>query len=267
MKKIYLPFLAITFFTNISIAQDEDSGNPQKRGEKMPAIIDGKATPVSNIYPQISDEILEEKRAKLGELERLAVSSWSAPSAEDLAPYRFQDTSRLQQMLKDKDWVHSWSPIMITIATVANKKDTLWLIDYIRDSNVPTGYERVANEVRLSAIGSLSRTTIDQDIPEVIDFLKKLTDKNYVKSLNFSHRATVTNVRQRAFLALGLIGSDESIAILEKVKQQTEASLQKSEIQPFSTTNAPDSQKSDLADDLSLLKNYLKEAHKRRAEL
>lgn len=166
---------------------------------------------------------LEQRREAMGDLERLADRpGWHhAPTWEEIMPYRFGDVSKLRAMLIDPDFCEHWSVIVATIAKVADRKAAISLIDFIKRPDFPPGfqYEHSSQKARVDAVGALSFVEYEQNLPEVLEFLEQLSDDGYVKSLGFpSHE--IPAVRNLAAVSLSVIASDQSIAILEKLKDR-----------------------------------------------
>lgn len=218
MKRI----IAIGVASIISIVAHAEEGSEHKY---PPIIKMGDSQERSQARTEERDRLksdLEAKRAHLGELERIAVPFGGniRASREDLLPYRFSDASKLQSMLRDPEWSDYWVKIAAAISVVADKEAALDLIDFIENSDAPEGHEDDWNDARASAIAALGYTLIDQDLPEVLAFLEKMDDDSYAESLNIgsSRRPQV-----KAYAALHLAATDDSVALLEKLLNRKKA--------------------------------------------
>lgn len=213
---------------------------------------------------------LDLKRESMTELERIAVKdgAFDAPKKEEIMPYRFEDVTRLQSMLSDPQWSSSWRRIATTIGMAADKKAALGLVEFIKNGPLPEGYEARASAIRLGAITALAHTIVDQDIPEVLEFLQRLTDSEYAQSLNLGHAVPADSVRYNAYLALAAAATDESLAILEGLLNGAQAKKARMSVQGISVGGAESSKPNETAArDIRMLEQYLEFGKRRRAGL
>lgn len=173
---------------------------------------------------------LASKRDNLPPLERMAVyDEMGVVEWEELAPYRFADTTSLFEMLRDPYWANFWGSIAITIARVADEESALKLIDFIKDPELPREHINKAKNARQMAIRSLPLILKDQEVPEVTAFIERLTDANYAQSLGSIH---AKSARSNSLYALAAIGDTKSVNILESLYQEAQARRQSLELQP-----------------------------------
>lgn len=210
-----------------------------------------------------------DKRQGMTEIERFAVREvYGPPRREEVLPYRFDSVTRLMSMLSDPLWSSNWGNIIITVAMAADKKAALELIEFIKNEPLPAGFEARASYARLRGIAALGYATVDQDIPEVLEFLQRLTDSEYVASLNAGPRVSADVVRRHAYMSLAAAATDESMAILEKLLSGAQSKTVKISAQTHSAglthTSKPDKV---LEKDIQLLEMYMDFAKKRQAGL
>lgn len=197
-------------------------------------------SPHESIKRQRLAEEWQTKIETLSGLERIAVDNAGLPRLQNILPYRFNNASQLQSMLRDPQWATDWSKIATTIAVIADKKTALDLITFIKDSNAPAGYEWDWRRARLRAVRMLGNTLIDQDIPEVLVFLEALTDPEYIKTLNFGNTSVNRTVRYNAYYTLSIAQDKRAVAILEKRKTLLSAKNKEVEFQILSTDTPRD---------------------------
>lgn len=208
---------------------------------------------------------LEIRRASLGPLERLAIQSdFNPPEREAILSYRFTSTEKLQSMLRDPQWSEHWAAIAVTIAMVADKKSANDLMEFIGNGNAPAGAENEFNRARYVAVGALRHVLVDQNIPEVVTFLEQLADQGSAQSLDVSRGISAADVRTTALFALSSVGSDASIAALERIRDRAKQRVDRQQITPASVGSGTGI---GPGDELARVEKYLEDARRRQAGL
>lgn len=212
---------------------------------------------------------LEQKRDNLNEFERLALPlDFSSPDREEILPYRFNDTSKLRTMLRDPKWASYWESIALAVGMAADEKAALDLMAYVKTPAPATVHKRYEDRGRLRAIVALGYTLVDQDVPEVLQFLEQLTDSSYAQSLKFSEKRSARTARINAYHALSVAATDEAIGILETRKDEFDKSKQNGLVQSLATGEHPPSNvEKAMNGEFTLIDHYLDYARKKRAGL
>lgn len=262
MKKIIA--LCVASALSIAAHADEVSGT-----KELPIIEMNDYGESSQAKKERRDKMkveLSEKRAHLGELERLAVpfGAYVSASREDLLPYRFSDASKLQSMLRDPEWSYYWVKIAAAISIIADKKAALDLIEFIKSTDAPEGYEREWDEARASAIAALGYTLIDQDLPEVLEFLEKLDGNRFAESLKIDDSRSP---QTQAYGALSIAATDDSVALLESLLDRKEAAIASQTVQPLSVGGQQNKDRKRDDHRIDMIKKSLNDAKRKRARI
>lgn len=210
-------------------------------------------------------EGLKAKLEELGELERLAIpiGAWRGATREQLLPYRFSDVTKLQSMLRDPEWKNQWHHIAAAIAIVADKKAALELVEFVKSPAASSDHRKEWNKARSTAVAALGYTLINQDIPEVLEFIERLADDKYAESLKLGNSQ---KAQLGAYATLYLAATDDSIALLENILDRKIAEKENKTVQALSIGEQPDSNSSNKTNkQIRMLEMYLNDAKRVRA--
>lgn len=176
------------------------------------------------------------QKSGMSPLQQLALQDdLDSPNFSDVLPYRYSDTTLLEEMLEDPQWVKHWPAIAVTIAMAADENAANRLLGFISTRDAMKGYEGEAQHARFAALTGLQYTLTDQQVPEVMALLAALTDRKYAEGLDISKKYTANGVKKITEIVLSKVASDEAISIL--IKNRNAVSSATGQVQLLSTDN------------------------------